>query len=240
MSPVTEPSLRISTRSPTMRSPSILPMTTTSRAETVAMITPLRPTVTRLSGMLMVPSMRPSTYNVSAPETSPLITMERPIVACSGEVVKVLVALVGPNAGVGAEPAGVENLSLGCSMIVSPSAGFGICRCARHKSRETIVINIPEIAGGGQITEDGVRRKEPRNFLKSREEGVALEPEETCLELRHPTLRLPNLSPKSATSQLRAQSHRASHSRGHAPDRKPHRASTRSNSIDLPRRRRST
>src|SRR5882762_408262 len=197
MSPVTEPSLRISTRSPTMRSPSILPMTTTSRAEIVAMITPLRPTVTRLSGMLMVPSMRPSTYNVSAPETSPLITMERPMVACSGEVVKDLVALVGPNAGVGAEPAVVEDLSLGCSIIVGPSAGFGICRCARYKSRETIVINIPEIARGGQITEDGVRRKEPRTFLKSSDERAALEAVETYLELRHPTLRPPPISARN-------------------------------------------
>src|SRR5882762_3579201 len=159
MSPVTEPSLRMSTRSPTIRSPSILPMTTTSRAETAAIMTPFRPTVTRLSGMLMVPSMRPSTYSVSAPETSPLMTMERPMVACSGEVVKDLVALVGPNAGVGAEPAGVANLSLGCSMMVALLTEFGIGRCARREPRETIDLNIPENLRGGQITEDGVRRK---------------------------------------------------------------------------------
>jgi hypothetical protein len=108
-----------------------------------------------------------------------------------------LVALVGPNAGVGAEPAGVENLSLGCSMIVGPSAGFGFCRCARHKSRETIVINIPEIAGGGQITEDGVRRKEPRNFLKSSEEGVALEPGRNLLGIAPPNTSSPPISARN-------------------------------------------
>jgi len=65
--------------------------------------------------------------------------MERPIVACSGEVVKDLVALVGPNAGVGADAAGVENLSLGCNMLVGPLLGseFADAREANHAKRLT-------------------------------------------------------------------------------------------------------
>src|ERR1700742_2880331 len=63
--------------------PVTLPMITTSRALILAAITPLRPTVTRCSARLMVPSIFPSTYSDSAPLISPLITSERPMVACS-------------------------------------------------------------------------------------------------------------------------------------------------------------
>jgi hypothetical protein len=58
-------------------------MMTTSLAVMLAATTPLRPTVTRLSGKLIVPSTRPSMNSDSEPDTSPLMTSERPIVACS-------------------------------------------------------------------------------------------------------------------------------------------------------------
>ena len=44
---------------------------------------PLRPMVTRLSGKLTDPSIRPSTNSASAPLTSPLMTKVLPMVACS-------------------------------------------------------------------------------------------------------------------------------------------------------------
>jgi len=59
-SPVSEPSLRMSTRSLAFKLPLTLPMTTISRATTLALTTPLRPTVTRLPARLMAPSTRPS------------------------------------------------------------------------------------------------------------------------------------------------------------------------------------
>lgn len=59
-SPVREPSLRISTRSDAWQLPRTLPRTTISRAEMLAATWPLRPTVTRLPGRVMAPSIRPS------------------------------------------------------------------------------------------------------------------------------------------------------------------------------------
>jgi hypothetical protein len=59
-SPVSEPSLRISTRSLAVRLPRTLPRTTISRALMLAATTPLRPMVTRLPARLMEPSTRPS------------------------------------------------------------------------------------------------------------------------------------------------------------------------------------
>jgi len=44
---------------------------------------PLRPTVTRFPGSVMVPSILPSMYSDSEPETSPLMTSDLPMVACS-------------------------------------------------------------------------------------------------------------------------------------------------------------
>src|SRR5207302_9043389 len=58
-------------------------MITTSRAAMLAATTPFRPMVTRLSGILMLPSMRPSIYRDSEPLTSPFMVSERPIMACS-------------------------------------------------------------------------------------------------------------------------------------------------------------
>src|SRR5947209_2024 len=59
-SPVSHPSLRISTRSLAVRLPRTLPSTTISRALMFAATTPLRPTVTRFPDKLMEPSTRPS------------------------------------------------------------------------------------------------------------------------------------------------------------------------------------
>jgi len=59
-SPVSEPSLRMSTRSDAWMLPRTLPSTTTSRARMLAATCPLRPTVTRLPGRLMAPSTFPS------------------------------------------------------------------------------------------------------------------------------------------------------------------------------------
>src|SRR5207245_10857684 len=78
------------TRSLHCRFPCTLPMITTSRAVMLACTPPLRPMVTRLSVRLMVPSIFPSMYSDSEPVTSPLITSERPIVACSTGAVTVL------------------------------------------------------------------------------------------------------------------------------------------------------
>ena len=63
--------------------PRTLPSTTISRAVMLAETWPLRPTVTRLPGRLMVPSILPSMYSDSEPETSPLMTRLLPMVACS-------------------------------------------------------------------------------------------------------------------------------------------------------------
>jgi hypothetical protein len=163
--------------------------------------------------------------------------MERPIVACSGEVVKDLVALVGPNAGVGAEPAGV--LSLGCSMIVAPLLGSEFAG-ARDTNRAKRLSSI------SQKSREAGRLRKMVSGGKSRVISSSPVMEAWLWGKRKHAwncatqhLVFPNLSPKSDTSELRAQSHRASHNLGHRPDMKPHRASTRSNSIDLPRRRRS-
>src|ERR1700693_6117192 len=85
--PVSEPSLRMSTRSLAVRLPRTLPSTTISRALMLAATTPLRPTVTRLPERLIEPSTRPSIYSDSEPVTSPLITRDLPIVAWSAVVV---------------------------------------------------------------------------------------------------------------------------------------------------------
>src|SRR6185369_1317740 len=65
-------------------------MITTSFALTLAATCPLRPTVTRWSGRLIVPSTLPSTKSDSEPLISPLITSVRPIVACSSGAPTVL------------------------------------------------------------------------------------------------------------------------------------------------------
>src|SRR5882724_754000 len=82
-SPVSEPSLRMSTRSLAFRLPRTLPMITISRATTFADTTPLRPMVTRFPASLMEPSTRPSMYRASDPVTSPLMMSDFPMVACS-------------------------------------------------------------------------------------------------------------------------------------------------------------
>src|ERR1700692_4298400 len=88
-SPVSEPSLRMSTRSLAVRLPRTLPSTTISLALILAATTPLRPMVTRLPERLIDPSTLPSIYKDSEPVTSPLITSDLPIVAWS-EAVEVL------------------------------------------------------------------------------------------------------------------------------------------------------
>src|SRR5581483_2078010 len=95
-SPVSEPSLRISTRSLAVRLPRTLPSTTISRALMLAATTPFRPTVTRFPERLMEPSTRPSMYSDSEPVTSPLITRDLPMVAWSAVAV---VAATGRDAG---------------------------------------------------------------------------------------------------------------------------------------------
>ena len=82
-SPVSEPSLRMSTRSLAVRLPRTLPSTTISLALMLAATTPLRPMVTRLPERLIDPSTLPSIYKDSEPVTSPLITSDLPIVAWS-------------------------------------------------------------------------------------------------------------------------------------------------------------
>src|SRR5208282_2879545 len=82
-SPVSDPSLRMSTRSLAVRLPRTFPSTTISRALMFAATTPLRPIVTRLPERLIDPSTRPSMYKDSEPVTSPLITSDLPIVAWS-------------------------------------------------------------------------------------------------------------------------------------------------------------
>src|SRR5260370_14460783 len=89
-SPVSEPSLRMSTRSLAVRLPRTLPSTTISRALMLAATTPLRPMVTRLPERLIDPSTRPSIYKDSDPVTSPLITSDLPIVAWSELLVVVV------------------------------------------------------------------------------------------------------------------------------------------------------
>src|SRR6185437_17170092 len=97
-SPARDPSLRMSTRSLAVMLPFTLPSTTSSLALMLAWICPLRPTVTRFPGRLMAPSTRPSMYSDSEPVTSPLITRDLPMVACSWLLTT---ALRGAAAGVG-------------------------------------------------------------------------------------------------------------------------------------------
>src|SRR5579875_1088353 len=82
-SPVSEPSLRMSTRSDAWQLPRTFPSTTISRAEMFAATWPFRPTVTRLPGRLIAPSTLPSMYSDSDPVSSPLTTKLLPMVACS-------------------------------------------------------------------------------------------------------------------------------------------------------------
>src|SRR5579859_2541178 len=97
-SPPSDPSLRMSTRSLAVTLPFTLPRTTTSLALMLAWTWPLRPTVTRLPGRLTEPSTRPSIYSDSEPVTSPLMTSDFPMVACS---VLLRTALRGAATGVG-------------------------------------------------------------------------------------------------------------------------------------------
>ena len=82
-SPLSEPSARMSTRSVAETLPRTLPSTTISRAVMLAATWPLRPTVTRLPGRLMLPSTLPSIKSDSEPVISPLIYRPLPMVACS-------------------------------------------------------------------------------------------------------------------------------------------------------------
>ena len=82
-SPLSEPSARMSTRSEAFTLPRILPSTTISRAVMLAATCPLRPTVTRFPGRLMLPSTLPSMNSDSEPLISPLITSPLPMVAWS-------------------------------------------------------------------------------------------------------------------------------------------------------------
>src|SRR5689334_4234700 len=124
-SPANEPSFRISTRSLAVRFPLTLPRITTSLALMLAWIWPLRPTVTRFPGRLMVPSTRPSMYSDSEPVTSPLITRDLPIVACSWLLTT---ALRGAAAGVGSlEKVGVVLITgFSGSGVVVVGFGFGL------------------------------------------------------------------------------------------------------------------
>jgi len=82
-SPMSEPSLRISTRSLAVRLPLTLPITTTSRAVMLAVTAPLRPMLTRLPASEIDPSTRPSMNSDSEPVTSPLMVSDLPMLACS-------------------------------------------------------------------------------------------------------------------------------------------------------------
>ena len=97
-SPPSDPSFLMSTRSLAVTLPFTLPRTTTSLALMLAWTWPLRPTVTRLPGRLTEPSTRPSIYSDSEPVTSPLMTSDFPMVACS---VLLRTALRGAATGVG-------------------------------------------------------------------------------------------------------------------------------------------
>ena len=71
-SPVSAPSARMSTRSEAEILPRTLPNITISRAAMLDVTWPLRPTVTRLPGRLMLPSTLPSINSDSVPVISPL------------------------------------------------------------------------------------------------------------------------------------------------------------------------
>src|SRR5947209_11924868 len=117
-SPVSEPSLRISTRSEAWMLPRTLPSTTTSRAEMFAATWPFRPTVTRFPGSVIAPSTLPSIYSDSEPVSSPLITRLLPMVACSPVGIApaedaAAGLLVGRTAGASNEAAGVAGVVAG-------------------------------------------------------------------------------------------------------------------------------
>ena len=82
-SPVRAPSARMSTRSDADTLPRTFPITTISRASILALTLPLRPTVTRFPGRLMLPSTLPSMNSDSVPVISPESTSPLPIVAWS-------------------------------------------------------------------------------------------------------------------------------------------------------------
>src|SRR6185369_10760052 len=107
-SPVSAPSARMSTRSVAETLPFSLPRTTISRALMLAFTWPFLPTVTRLPGMLMLPSTLPSMNSDSVPVISPL--MERPLLmlACSPTVA-----------------AGRAGSSVGCTGIGRGGSGVG-------------------------------------------------------------------------------------------------------------------
>src|SRR6185312_5720085 len=115
-SPARDPSLRMSTRSLAVMLPFTLPSTTSSLALMLAWICPLRPTVTRFPGRLMAPSTRPSMYSDSEPVTSPLITRDLPMVACSWLLTT---ALRGAAAGVGS----LENVGV---VLITGFSGSGV------------------------------------------------------------------------------------------------------------------
>src|SRR6185312_1039400 len=124
-SPESEPSFLMSTRSLAVMLPFTLPRTTSSLALMLAWICPLRPTVTRFPGRLMVPSTRPSMYSDSEPVTSPLITRDLPMVACS---VLLTTALRGAATGVGSfENVGVVLITVfsGSGVVVGFAFWFG-------------------------------------------------------------------------------------------------------------------
>src|SRR5579871_5649768 len=129
----------MSTRSLAVRLPFTLPRTTTSRALMLAWTWPFRPTVTRLPGRLMAPSTRPSMYRDSEPVTSPLITRDLPMVACSWLFRS---ALRGAAAGVGSLKVGWVLivgfsgsglvLGFGLGLLLGGLAGFHISNTSFH------------------------------------------------------------------------------------------------------------
>jgi hypothetical protein len=83
---------------------------------------PLRPTVTRFPGRLMVPSTLPSMNRDSEPESSPLMMRDLPMVACSPEAVAVAAPVAAGRAG--AAGAGASKLVTGG---VIGRCGSGVC-----------------------------------------------------------------------------------------------------------------
>src|SRR3569833_489833 len=134
-SPVRAPSARMSTRSVAVTLPLSLPRTTISRALMLALTTPFLPTVTRLPGILMLPSILPSMNNDSVPVISPL--MERPLLmeACS-------------PAGEAEEDADARGVSLvGCFVVGCFGSGvwFGVvwpCWVGFHIALKTISFSV--------------------------------------------------------------------------------------------------
>src|SRR5208282_5688892 len=95
--------------------PRILPRITISRALMLAATWPLRPTVTRLPGRLMLPSTLPSIYSDSEPLISPLMNRPLPTVAWS------------PAAGAGLGRAGGSKVAgAGAAGRVGSGVGFTV------------------------------------------------------------------------------------------------------------------